>query len=132
MTIGPRDKPYPIILHVDSNTGNPSKLSESNAIYVSSVSAITLSATTVCATNWVGIPGGPGTTDHGALTGLLDKDKDYLNKYQDSLTLLALKKREFEEFKLKLNQDLDAGKLKVSQLKIEMRENYLRVNYLII
>jgi len=45
---------------------------------------------------------------------------------------LALKKREFEEFKLKLNQDLDAGKLKVSQLKIEMRENYLRVNYLII
>jgi len=74
MTIGPRDKPYPIILHVDSNTGNPSKLAESNAIYVSSVSAITLSATTVCATNWVGIPGGPGTTDHGALTGLLDND----------------------------------------------------------
>lgn len=74
MTIGPRDKPYPIILHVDSNTGNPSKLAESNAIFVSSVSAVTLSATTVCATNWVGIPGGPGTTDHGALTGLSDND----------------------------------------------------------
>jgi hypothetical protein len=74
MTIGPRDKPYPIILHVDSNTGNPSKLAESNAIFVSSVSAITLSATTVCATNWVGIPGGPGTSNHGDLNGLSNND----------------------------------------------------------
>lgn len=61
------------------------------------------------------------------LTGLLDKDKDYLNKYKDSLELLALKKKEFEEIRLKLNQDMDQGKLKISQLKIEMRENHLRV-----
>jgi hypothetical protein len=57
----------------------------------------------------------------------LDKDKDYLNKYQDSLNIMALKKREFEEYKLKLNQDLDLHKLKISHLKIEMRENHLRV-----
>jgi hypothetical protein len=40
---------------------------------------------------------------------------------------MSLKKREFDEYKLKINQDLDLGKLKVSEMKIDMRENHLRV-----
>ena len=45
MSIGPRDKPYPLVTFIDSVTGKPVKIAEASAIYVSSVSAITLSAT---------------------------------------------------------------------------------------
>lgn len=61
------------------------------------------------------------------LTGLLDKDKDYLNKYKESLELLEQKKKEMEELRLKLNQELDDKKLKITQLNIEKHENHLRV-----
>ena len=61
------------------------------------------------------------------LTGLLDKDKDYLNKYKESLELIECKRREFEEIKLKLNHDIDEKKLKITQLKIESREHHLKV-----
>lgn len=52
MSIGPRDKPYPLIAHVDSTTNKPVKIAEASAIFVSSVSA-----TTVSATNYLNLPG---------------------------------------------------------------------------
>ena len=55
------------------------------------------------------------------MTGLLDKDKDSLNKYKESLVLLTLKRKEFEEIRLKLNQEIDEKKLKISQLIIILR-----------
>ena len=55
------------------------------------------------------------------MTGLLDKDKDSLNKYKESLVLLTLKRKEFEEIRLKLNQEIDEKKLKISQLNIILR-----------
>lgn len=61
------------------------------------------------------------------LTGLLDKDKDYLNKYKESLELMEMKKKEFEEIRLKMNQDLDERKLKITQLNIEKHEHNLEV-----
>lgn len=59
---------------------------------------------------------------------MLDKDKDYLNKYKESLELLELKKKEMEEIRLKLNQEIDDKKLKITQLNIEKHENHLTVN----
>lgn len=58
----------------------------------------------------------------------MDKDKEFLNKYQGSLNIMAMKEKEFGEVKLRLHKEIDLGNLKISQLKIEMRENHLRVN----
>lgn len=58
MATGPRPTPHPIVLHVNDQ-GNPVRLAESSSIYVT-----TLSAVTVCATNYLGlevsggVPGG--------------------------------------------------------------------------
>jgi len=38
-----------------------------------------------------------------------------------------MKKKEMEELRLKLNQELDDKKLKITQLNIEKHENHLRV-----
>jgi parallel beta-helix repeat protein len=58
MTTGPRNTPYPIVLHVDA-TGTPVRLAESSSIYVPSVSALTISATTYLGLeSGGGIPGG--------------------------------------------------------------------------
>jgi len=62
MSIGPRDKPYPLVTHIDSVTGKPVKLAEASAIYVSSVSAISISAT-----NYYNLP-----QSASYLSGLLD------------------------------------------------------------
>lgn len=40
------------------------------------------------------------------LTTLFDKDKDYLNKYKDSLELLEIKKKEIIKIRLNLNQEI--------------------------
>lgn len=49
MTTGPRETPHPIILHVDDQ-GNPVRLAEASSIYVTTVSAVSISAT-----NWFGL-----------------------------------------------------------------------------
>jgi hypothetical protein len=54
MSIGPRDKPYPLVTHIDSVTGKPVKLAEASAIYVSSVSSVSISATNVLASSVTG------------------------------------------------------------------------------
>lgn len=54
MTTGPRPTPHPIILHVDAN-GNPVRLAEASAIYATNVSAVTLVATNLSATNYLGL-----------------------------------------------------------------------------
>jgi hypothetical protein len=59
MTTGPRPTPHPIILHVDDN-GNPVRLAEASAIYVTSAVIGTLSAT-----NYVGL-----TVDGGVPVGV--------------------------------------------------------------
>jgi hypothetical protein len=51
MTTGPRPTPYPIVLQVDQ-FGTPKGIAESSSIYVSSVSAVTISAT-----NYLGLGG---------------------------------------------------------------------------
>ena len=43
------------------------------------------------------------------------------------MELLELKKKEFEEIRLKFTHDLEEKKLKITQLNIEKRENYLHV-----
>jgi len=54
MTTGPRPTPYPIVLHVDQN-GNPVRLAEASAIYATNVSAVTIIATTVSASQYEGL-----------------------------------------------------------------------------
>jgi hypothetical protein len=51
MATGPRPTPHPIVLHVNDQ-GNPVRLAESSSIYVT-----TLSAVTVCATTYLGLEG---------------------------------------------------------------------------
>jgi len=51
MTTGPRPTPYPIVLQVDAS-GTPTGLGESSSIYVTTVSAVTISAT-----NYLGLGG---------------------------------------------------------------------------
>ena len=59
MTTGPRPTPHPIILHIDDN-GNPVRLAEASAIYVTSAVIGTISATNYEGLNvgQVGVPGG--------------------------------------------------------------------------
>ena len=58
MITGPRPTPYPIVLQVDQ-FGTPKGLGESSSIYVSSVSAVTISATNYLGLEGLGgIPGG--------------------------------------------------------------------------
>jgi hypothetical protein len=54
MTTGPRNTPHPIILHVDAQ-GNPVRLAEASAIYATNVSAVTVVASTVSASQWLGL-----------------------------------------------------------------------------
>jgi len=84
MTTGPRPTPHPIILHVDDN-GNPVRLAEASAIYVTSAVIGTLNVTSI-----IGLGGNPGvptgpqgaiqfnkgdTTFDGNAALLFDKDK---------------------------------------------------------
>lgn len=61
MPIGPRDKPSPLILHINSTTNAPAKIAEASAIYVTTVSAVTVSATNYLGLNFTGAgtPAGP-------------------------------------------------------------------------
>jgi hypothetical protein len=61
MTTGPRPQPYPIILHVDDN-GNPVRLAEASAVYITSAVIGTLSATNYRGIN-LGNPGFPAGGD---------------------------------------------------------------------
>jgi len=61
------------------------------------------------------------------LTVLMDKDRDYLNKYKESLEALDYKKKEMGEMKMKLVKDLEDKKIKISNLNIDKLENNLRV-----
>jgi hypothetical protein len=54
MTTGPRDTPYPIILHVD-DSGNPVRLAEASAIYTASATILSATITTLSATNYLGL-----------------------------------------------------------------------------
>ena len=56
------------------------------------------------------------------LTSLLDKDKKYMYKYLDSLELFESKKKELEEVRLKLNQDIEEKKIKISQITLDKEE----------
>lgn len=58
MTTGPRPTPYPIVIQIDAS-GTPVGLAESSSIYVSSVSAVTISATNYLGLGSLsGFPGG--------------------------------------------------------------------------
>jgi hypothetical protein len=54
MTTGPRPTPHPIVLHLDDN-GTPVRFAESSSIFVSSITALTVSAAT-----WLGLNSSPG------------------------------------------------------------------------
>lgn len=62
MVTGPRETPHPIILHVDDQ-GNPVRLAEASAIYVTTVSALNISATNYLGLSLTGVavPQGTGT-----------------------------------------------------------------------
>ena len=58
MTTGPRPTPYPIVIQIDAS-GTPVGIGESSSIYVSSVSAVTISATNYLGLGSLsGYPGG--------------------------------------------------------------------------
>jgi hypothetical protein len=54
MVTGPRETPHPIILHVDDQ-GNPVRLAEASAIYVTTVSALNISATNYLGLSLTGV-----------------------------------------------------------------------------
>lgn len=93
MTNGPRVTPFPIILHVDGR-GSPVKLAEASAIYVPSLSAVTFSATTITAENWVNLPNLGGVTSVFQLDGTgvfqLTGESPNLSAYVLSSTNLPL------------------------------------------
>lgn len=59
MTIGPRDKPSPLILHINSTNNAPAKIAEASAIYVTTLSAVNISATNYLGLTGAGTPAGP-------------------------------------------------------------------------
>lgn len=58
MTTGPRPTPYPIVLHVNES-GKPVRLAEASSIYVTTVSAVSISATNYLGLGGAGRPEGP-------------------------------------------------------------------------
>lgn len=64
------------------------------------------------------------------MTTLLDKDKEYFNKYNESLELINTKKKEMDEMRAKFNQDLEDRKLRIAYLNNEKHELSLKVIYL--
>lgn len=64
------------------------------------------------------------------LTSLLDKDKKYMQKFLESSELLELKKKELEEVRMKLNQDLEDKKIKITRINLEKHELSIKITEL--
>ena len=64
------------------------------------------------------------------MTNLLDKDKEYYNKYLDSQDLIEGRKKDMDELRVKFNQDLEEKRLKIAYLKNEKTELQEKVNIL--
>ncbi len=49
-----------------------------------------------------------------------------MHKYSESLELLETKKKELEEVRMKLNQDIEEKKIKIGQITLEKHEIHLK------
>ncbi len=64
---------------------------------------------------------------------MLDRDKEYYDRYQDSLVQIDLKKKEIEDMRIKFNTEIDEKKLRIAFLNNEKHElnNKVRIYNLI-
>ena len=64
------------------------------------------------------------------MTSLLDKDKKFMMKYLECQDLLDSKRKELEDVRLKLNQDIEEKKIKISQILTDNSEIKARCLFL--